>query len=460
MPKSTQNLVAKRDNRVAKLELVDNHDRCSKIVKTTEEVENIFDDIQSIHAVLLDLVSSSSLAALNATMNEVGDRKINAINCARQHLQARSAEDVTHSNDITPAETVITASKGSSLSSSGRRRLEEQRMEKLRQLKEVERKANAELQAKHAALKMEQELVRIAQSEAVQKAKDELAVVDEALQVESSRSSHSLRSKSHKSLRIPQQSPKNSVRNWLGSTSNLFHDQTILETVPEIVDTSSDNPPIILPLETSSAPVVDVPVNTTNPFESCVTIAGENHIPSSKFDRSGLSRIQLSTFSGNPLEWPEWSGMFTATIGTSSMSNQEKMIRLKNLFSGRAHATIANLSFDGNMFPQAWSLLERRFGKPHVIVSAQLEKITTYPIVKMHNSESIMQYSLVVSSLVNVLAEYKYHHDLYSSSNLQLVLSKLPPNLKDKWSEYVITNGIAQPSLSSLTPMITWSRVV
>ena len=266
MPKSTQNLVAKRDNRVAKLdtflsrltELLDNHDRCSKIVKTIEEVENIFDDIQSIHAVLVDLVSSSSLAALNATMNEVGDRKINAINCARQHLQARSPEDVTHSNDITPAETVITASKGSSLSSSGRRRLEEQRMEKLRQLKEVERKANAELQAKHAALKMEQELVRIAQSEAVQKAKDELALVDEALQVESSRSSHSLRSKSHKSLRIPQQSPKNSVRNWLGSTSNLFHDQTILETVPEIVDTSSDNPPIILPLETSSAPVVNV----------------------------------------------------------------------------------------------------------------------------------------------------------------------------------------------------------
>ena len=102
------------------------------------------------------------------------------------------------------------------------------------------------------------------------------------------------------------------------------------------------------------------------------------------------------------------------------------------------------------MFPQAWSLLERKFGKPHVIVSAQLEKITTYPIVKMHNSESIMQYSLVVSSLVNVLAEYKYHHDLYSRSNLQLVLSKLPPNLKDKWSEYVITNGIAQPNLIQL----------
>ena len=40
----------------------------------------------------------------------------------------------------------------------------------------------------------------------------------------------------------------------------------------------------------------------------------------------------LETFAGDPLEWPEWTGLFTATVHNANIVRSEKMNYLKALY--------------------------------------------------------------------------------------------------------------------------------
>ena len=56
---------------------------------------------------------------------------------------------------------------------------------------------------------------------------------------------------------------------------------------------------------------------------------------------------------------------------------------------------------------------------------------------KAHDSAALINFSVIVSSFVNVLKEYKQLGDLKSSSTLRMAVEKLPPILKEKWWFYV-----------------------
>ena len=89
------------------------------------------------------------------------------------------------------------------------------------------------------------------------------------------------------------------------------------------------------------------------------------------FSGRSLPKLKLREFAGDPLEWPEWSGMFQSTAGRSSLSNDEKMSHLKTLLTGAARRSVQGLGYSEAMFSAAWSTLERKFGQPHLIISAQ-----------------------------------------------------------------------------------------
>ena len=79
----------------------------------------------------------------------------------------------------------------------------------------------------------------------------------------------------------------------------------------------------------------------------------------------------------------------------------------------------------------------RKFGRPHVIIDAQLESLRKASQVKPHDSTGLTSFSVIVSNFVNVLKEYKQIGDLQSSSTLYMAVDKLPQVLKEKWWFYV-----------------------
>ena len=53
-----------------------------------------------------------------------------------------------------------------------------------------------------------------------------------------------------------------------------------------------------------------------------------------------LLKIVLDKIDADPLEWPEWSGQFLATVDESAVSDSNKMKYLKSLLNGTAKAAI------------------------------------------------------------------------------------------------------------------------
>ena len=157
----------------------------------------------------------------------------------------------------------------------------------------------------------------------------------------------------------------------------------------------------------------------------------------SQIAQEALPKFQLDVFSGDPLKWPEWKGMFESTCCEPSVSIDHRMRYLKLFTSGKAKATIDGFGYLGVHFDQAFASLQKRFGAPHIIVGAQIEKLSKHPQVKMHNSASIIEFSQVVNSFVSVLSAEKLFSDLQSSSNLSLVVSKLQINLRESWFGFI-----------------------
>ena len=165
---------------------------------------------------------------------------------------------------------------------------------------------------------------------------------------------------------------------------------------------------------------------------------------------SQLPKLKLSSFDGNLLEWPEWSNMFKATVHNRDIPDSEKISHLKTLLTGKAKSAVSGMGYSGEFYAQAWDFLGRKFGRPYLIVDAQLYALRKQQPIRMHDSTAINNYSITISNLVNVLKQYSYEGDLRSSSTLLVAIEKLPPNLKEKWFFFVDECQEDRPDLTLL----------
>ena len=92
-------------------------------------------------------------------------------------------------------------------------------------------------------------------------------------------------------------------------------------------------------------------------------------VPSSR--ASGLPKLKLNEFSGDPLEWPEWSGLFDVVVHQKPISDTEKMQYLKTSLTGQAKAAISGMGFSSQSYYHARDILCEKYGRSDFIVNAQ-----------------------------------------------------------------------------------------
>ena len=117
------------------------------------------------------------------------------------------------------------------------------------------------------------------------------------------------------------------------------------------------------------------------------------------------------------------------------------MNHLKTLVTGKARDVIAGLRYTGDMYDIAWNTLVAHFGRPQVVVNAQLRRIYTFPPVKAYDSVALDKYSRTVQSCVQVLTQMNYVGDLQSEGDLSSATRKLPVNMKTKWLAHARKNA-------------------
>ena len=104
--------------------------------------------------------------------------------------------------------------------------------------------------------------------------------------------------------------------------------------------------------------------------------------------------------------------MFIATVDQRPIPDSVKMNHLKTLLTGTARSAISGMGYSGQFYSAAWSILERKFGRPHVIIDAQQESLRKASQAKPHDSPGLISFSVIVSNFVNVVEEYKQIGDL------------------------------------------------
>ena len=163
--------------------------------------------------------------------------------------------------------------------------------------------------------------------------------------------------------------------------------------------------------------------------------------------KNHLPEWKLAQYNGDPIHWHEWFGQYKSAIDSAPLTDDVKLTYLKTLVTGKAKTVIAEFAYCGAMYRGALKTLERKFGQPQAVVTAYLDKLASFPPVKMHNSESIISYSATICSLVGVFRSLNYVQDLSSASLLGQAVQKLPPNLKEAWSLHTVRRTLDRPTL-------------
>ena len=154
-------------------------------------------------------------------------------------------------------------------------------------------------------------------------------------------------------------------------------------------------------------------------------------VPSSCY--SGLPRLKLTEFSGDPLEWPELSGLFDVVVHQKPISDEEKMQYLKTSLTGQAaKAAISEMGFSSQSYYNAWDILCEKYGRSDVIVNAQFKKIHTHPPIWHNDSTSIVKFANVVTNMVITLTQIAYISDLEAEAGLSSTTRKLSPQLSEQ----------------------------
>ena len=218
------------------------------------------------------------------------------------------------------------------------------------------------------------------------------------------------------------------------------------------------NPPFptkTLPIQQTTTADVNFPVPTfpttvqsTVPLSTLTPVAVQDLaqlLTAAKKDH--LSEWKLEQYSGDPLQWHEWIGQFRSAIDSAPLSNDVKLTYLKTFVTGKAKAAIVEFAYCGTMYQDALKTLERKFGQPQAIVSAHLDKLNSFPPLKMHNSENVIAFSATISAMVGVFRSLKYEHDLSSAALLGQAVQKLPPNMKEAWSMHTVKKDWSRPTL-------------
>ena len=105
-----------------------------------------------------------------------------------------------------------------------------------------------------------------------------------------------------------------------------------------------------------------------------------------------LPKLKLSEFHRDPLEWPKWSSLLTATIHNAPIDDNAKLSHLKTLVEGKHKAAIAGLGYSGVMSNAAWNASVTNFGRPQSIVDAQMKQYHLSPFIKSHDSAAFIKY--------------------------------------------------------------------
>ena len=207
----------------------------------------------------------------------------------------------------------------------------------------------------------------------------------------------------------------------IGNTSTETSIHTSSETVQQVnhspLNTQTQVNPSTTQVNSSTIPTV------STASSQVVTPTISNH-------ESRLPKLQLPTFSGNPLEWLTfWDSFNVAHNSNPNVEGVQKFNCLRAQLTGDAARVIAGFPLRNTNYIQAVDLLKTRFGQPQNIISTHRQVLLNLPRPTSELS-SLRQFYDFMETHVRGLTFLGKSQDSYGDLLVPIIFGKLPNELR------------------------------
>ena len=154
------------------------------------------------------------------------------------------------------------------------------------------------------------------------------------------------------------------------------------------------------------------------------------------FSLSRLPAPEPTTFSGEPIHYPDWKSSFYALIHRKNLPLCDKMYCLKRYVSGSAKQAISGLFLQSSSeaYEQAWSILDERFGHPFIVTKAYRDKIQVWPKIGAKDHQGLREFADFLTSIETAMQTIKDLTILNDYMENQKLFAKLPHWLISRWN--------------------------
>ena len=160
------------------------------------------------------------------------------------------------------------------------------------------------------------------------------------------------------------------------------------------------------------------------------TLSSTPHLPSNQTtshhnNSSRLPKLNLPTFSGNPLGWfTFWDSFEAAVHSNTSLGGVQKFTYLKAQLMGDALRAVTGFPLTNSNYEQAVTLLRERFGQPNKIINAHMQALLDLP-KPVYELSSLQVFYDTMENHVRGLESLGRSHESYGDLLVPIVLGKL-----------------------------------
>ncbi|XP_054279172.1 uncharacterized protein LOC128997557 [Macrosteles quadrilineatus] len=164
----------------------------------------------------------------------------------------------------------------------------------------------------------------------------------------------------------------------------------------------------------------------------------------------------LPNFSGDLDQWPAWIAEYRRSTEINDYTDLENLQRLQKCITGKAKEMISALLIYPENVPEIVNLLERRFGRPDIIIKNLIASVKGRPPTKDYKPDTLVAFSDMVRNLVVTVKSLKQDHYLFNPQLMEELTEKLSTNMKLNWGMFVTSPQSQLKQPIGLDSFSTW----
>ncbi|XP_067644996.1 uncharacterized protein [Eurosta solidaginis] len=147
----------------------------------------------------------------------------------------------------------------------------------------------------------------------------------------------------------------------------------------------------------------------------------------------------LPEFDGNPEDWPLFYSSFADTTREFNYSDRQNLMRLQKALKGDAKRAVTSLLIFPENVPNILEELRFNFGRPELLIRAQLRKVQSFPNITEDRMEQVLDLSNQVRNITAFFKSARCEQHLVNPTLLEHLISKLPASKQFEWSKHAST---------------------